>query len=103
VPPDEQHSRRNYNLYRRLSDANTKAAVAKLSLRHVPRGFNLARQIACIVSDVPKSDLLHTMQIDMLDHLQKWIFHFMKTPKRFDKYNPIWLSVPAFDNLSPEY
>jgi len=43
------------------------------------------------------------MQIGKLDHLQKWIFHLMKTHKRLDKYNAIWLSVPAYHNLTPHY
>jgi len=34
VPPDKQHPWRDHNLYRMLSDANTKAADAELSLRH---------------------------------------------------------------------
>jgi len=42
------------------------------------------RHIPCIVSDLPKPDLLHTMQIGMYDHLQKWIFHFMKMHERLD-------------------
>jgi hypothetical protein len=55
------------------------------------------------MSDLPKPDLLlHTMQIGMLDHLQKWIFHFMQTHKRLDKYNAIWLSVPAYHDLTPK-
>jgi len=41
VPPDKQPPRRNYNLYRMLSDTNTKAANAKLFSRHVYQGFNL--------------------------------------------------------------
>jgi len=60
------------------------------------------RHIPCIVSDIPKPDLLHTMQIGMLDSLQKWIFHFMKTHERLDKYNAIWLSVPAYHDLTPK-
>jgi hypothetical protein len=54
------------------------------------------------VSDLPKPDLLHTMQIGMLDHLQKSIFHFMKTHERIDKYNAIWFSVPAYHDLTPK-
>ena len=42
------------------------------------------------------------MQIGMLDHLQKSIFHFMKTQERLDKYNAIWLSVPAYHDLTPK-
>jgi len=102
VHPDKEHPRRDHNLYRTLSDANTKSVDAELSSRHVHRGFNMFRHFPCIVSDLLKPDLLHTMQIDMLDHLQKWIFHFMKTQERLDKYNAIWLSVPAYHNLTPK-
>jgi hypothetical protein len=85
-----------------LTDANTKAADAELSSRHVHRGFNMFGHIRCIVSDLPKSDLSHTLQIGMLDHLQQWIFHFMKTHERLNKYNAIWLSVPAYHELTPK-
>jgi len=102
VPPDKQHPRWDHNLYRTLSDANTKVANAELSSGHVHRGFNVFQHISCIVSDLPKPDLLHTMQIGMLDHLQKWIFHFMKTHERLDKYNAIWLSVHAYHDLTPK-
>jgi hypothetical protein len=93
---------RDHNLYRTPSNANTKAADAELSLRHVHRGCNVLCHIPCIVSDLPKPDLLHTMQIGMLDHLQKWIFHLMKTHERLDMFNAIWLSVPAYYDLTPE-
>jgi hypothetical protein len=55
-----------------------------------------------MVSYLPKPNLLHTMKIDNLDHLQKWIFYFMKTHNRLDKYNAIWLSVPAYHNVTPK-
>jgi hypothetical protein len=42
------------------------------------------------------------MQIGMLDHLQKWIFHFLKTHEQLDKSNAIWLSVPADHDLTPK-
>jgi hypothetical protein len=102
VHPEKKHPWRDRNLYTTLSDANTRAADAKLSSRHVHRGLNVFLHIPCIVSDLPKPDLLHTMQIGMLAHLQKWIFHFMKTHKRLDKYNGIWLSVPAYHVLTPK-
>jgi hypothetical protein len=53
------------------------------------------------VSDLPEPDLLHTMRIGMLDHLRMWIFHFMKTHTGLNKYNAIWLSVPAYHDLTP--
>ena len=54
------------------------------------------------MSDLPKADLLHTMQIGMLDHLAQWIIHFMKTHKRLNKYNAMLLSVPAYHDLTPK-
>jgi hypothetical protein len=42
------------------------------------------------------------MQIGMLEHPQKWIFHFMKIHKRLGKDNAIWLSVPAYHDLTPK-
>ena len=100
VHPDKQHPRGVHNLYRTLSDENAKAANAELLSRHVHWGFNVFWHIPCIVSDLPKPDLLHTMQIGMHDHLQKCIFHFMKTHERLDKYNAIWLSLPAYHDLT---
>jgi len=102
VPSDMQHPRRDHNLYQTLSDAHTKAADAEISSRQVHRGFSVFRHIPWSVSVLPKPDLLHTMQIGMLDHLQKWIIHFIKTHERLAKYNPIWLSVPAHHDLTPK-
>jgi len=95
VPPDKQHPRWDHNLYRTLSDANTKAAYTALSSRHVHRSFIMFWQIPCIVCDPLKPDLLHSLQIGMLDHLQEWISHFMMTDERLNIYNATWLSVPA--------
>lgn len=102
VPPEKPHPPRDHNLYRTLSDANTTAANAELKSRHVHQGFNVFRHIPCVVSDLPKPDLLHTMQIGMLEHLQKWLSNFMKTHDRLDRYNAIWLSVPAYHDLTPK-
>jgi len=41
------------------------------------------------------------MRIGMLDHLQKWIFHYMQSHEQLDKYKAIWLSVPAYNDLTP--
>jgi len=101
--PDKQDPQRVHNLYRPPSNANTKAADAELSSHPVHRGFNVFPHIPCFVSDLPKADLLHTMQIGMLDHLQNWIFHFEKTPEGLDKYNAIWLSVLGYHDLTPKH
>ena len=38
----------------------------------------------------------------MLDYPHMWIFHFLKTHKWLDKSNAIWLSVPAYHDLTPK-
>jgi hypothetical protein len=76
------------------------ATDAELSLCHVHRGLNLFRPISCILGALPQPNHLLTMQIVMLDNLQKLIFLFMKTHIRLDKYNALWLSVPAYHNLT---
>jgi len=102
VPPDKQHPRQDHNLYQRLRNANTKAANAQILSRHVHQGFNVFRHIPSIVSNLPKPKLIHTMQISMLGHLEKWIFHFMKTHEPLDKFNAIWLSAPAYHDFTPK-
>jgi hypothetical protein len=52
------------------------------------------------VSNLPKPDLLYTIQMSMLDPLQKWIFNFLTMHEWLDKYNAIWFSVPAYHNLT---
>jgi len=102
VPPDKQHPRRDHNLYWTLSDANTKATNPELLLRYVQWGFNVSLYNPCVRSDLPKPDLLHTIQIGMLDHLQQSIFPFMRTNEQLDKYNAIWLCIPAYHLLTPK-
>jgi hypothetical protein len=58
--------------------------------------------IPCIVSDLPKPDLLHTLEIGMLDNMQNWMLHIKKSHEQLDMYNAIWLFVPAYYNLSPK-
>jgi hypothetical protein len=55
-----------------------------------------------VTSDLPKPDLLHTMQLGMLKHLLGWLSVFLKQHKRFEAFNNIWLSVPAYlDMVQP--
>jgi len=36
----------------------------------------------------------------MLDRLEKWMLHFMKMYELLDKYNVMWLPVPAYHDLT---
>jgi len=84
-----------------LTEANTKAADTELSSRHVHQGIKVSWHNPCIISDLPRLNLPHTMQIGMIGHSGKWIFHFMKMHKRLNKNNAIWLPVPAYQDITP--
>jgi len=61
VPPVTQHPRWVHNLYRTLSNPNTKVADSELSSHHIYRWLNLFEHILGVVSDILKVDLLHTI------------------------------------------
>jgi hypothetical protein len=42
------------------------------------------------------------MLIGVRDHLQKWIFHSGMTHRQLNKDDAIWLSLPAYHNLTPK-
>jgi hypothetical protein len=64
-------------------------------------GVIISSRKVTLLMDLPKSNLHHTIQIGMLDHLQKGIFHYMMTHKWLHKYIESWLSVPTYHDLTP--
>ncbi len=96
----DRYPLRDHNLYHMLSDANTAQSKAELVRRKVNPGFNILHYLDCVTSDLPKADLLHTMQIGMLKHLLDWLFEFLKLHKRLERFNSLWLSVPAYLDMS---
>jgi hypothetical protein len=69
IPSDKQHHWCDHNLYLGLSYGNNKAADAKISLRHVPRGFSVFGYISRILRDLSRRDLLNTMHIGTFAYL----------------------------------
>jgi len=59
--PVKPYECRDHTLYRMLGDTNSAAAKARLTRPRVHQGSNVLWYLDCIVSDLPKSDLLHTM------------------------------------------
>ena len=94
--PGRPYPMRDHGKYRALSVANTATANARLASFDVHQGSNVFWDLDCVASDLPKPDLLHTMQLGMLKHLLGWLSVFLKQHKRFEAFNNIWLSVPAY-------
>jgi hypothetical protein len=53
-----------------------------------------------MTSDLPKPDLLHTIQLGMLKYLLGWCSVFLKQHERFEVFNNIWLSVPVYLDMA---
>jgi hypothetical protein len=86
----------DHNIYCMLLYSNTHLSIAELKLHEVNPGFNSLWYFNCIERNLPKADLLHTMQIGILKHLLIWPHEFLKKHKWFEKFNNISLSVPAY-------
>lgn len=96
----DRYPLRDHTLYYRLWERETTQSEANLRSRNVNPGFNILWYLESVTSDLPKPDLLHTMQIGMLKHLLGWLQEFLKQHKRLDQFNDIWLSVPAYLDMS---
>ena len=96
----DQHPLQDHTLYCQLSEENTPESIAELKRRNVNPGSNVLWHLDCVTCDLPKPDLLHTMQIGMLKHLLLWLHEFLKQHKRLEKFNDIWLSVPAYLDMT---
>jgi hypothetical protein len=86
----------DHNKYRVLSVANTATINTRLASFDVHQGSDVFWDLDCVTSDLPKPDLLHTMQLGMLKHLLGWVLVFMKQHTRFEAFYNIWLFVPAY-------
>ena len=100
MPAAGNDLQRNHNLYYQLWEQGTAQSIADLKRRNVNPGFNILWCLESNTSELPKPDLLHTMQIGMLKHLLGWLQDFLKQHKRLDLFNNIWLSVPAYLDMS---
>jgi len=103
VPPNRQQPRWDRNLYSRLRDPNMNRPDAELSSHHLDQGLNVFEHSLWVVSDLLNPDHIYTMQITMLYHLQKWIFHLKKTHQQLYKYNAMMFSIPAYHDFTPKY
>jgi DNA-directed RNA polymerase subunit N (RpoN/RPB10)/oligoribonuclease (3'-5' exoribonuclease) len=44
-------------------------------------------------------EILHTVYLGVLQHMMKWIVVFLKEHKRMDRFDAIWMAVPAYPDL----
>ena len=97
--PVRPYPMRDHDKYSALNIATTTAS-ARLASFDVHQGSNVFWDLDCVTSDLPKPDLLHTMQLGMLKNLLGWLLMFLKQHKHFEAFNNIWLSVPAYLDMA---
>jgi hypothetical protein len=56
--------------------------------------------LVCDLADLPKPDILHTVQLGMLKHLLDWIHDFLRKYDRLASFNAIWLSIQSYLNMT---
>jgi hypothetical protein len=94
TPPHDRHHPRDHRLYAEWDAAGN---TVSLDARRVNTGEVTLRSLDdCVVADLPKPDLLHTMHLGMLRHLLEWIHAFLADHKRLERFNNLWLSVPSY-------
>jgi len=79
---------------------DTPAAKARVTRHGVHQGSNVLWHLDCVVSDLPKPDLLHTLQLGMLKHLLGWLHDFLKQHKCLEEFNNIRLSIPPYLDMA---
>ena len=97
---EDRYLPRDHAFYRQQWEENTAESLANLKPWNINSGGNILWYLEGVTSDLPKPDLLHTMQIGMLKHLLGWLQDFLKQHKRLELFNNIWLSVPAYLDMS---
>jgi hypothetical protein len=75
-------------------------ACDELEARGMKCWSNVLWRTGVVVSELPKPDLLHTMQLGMLKHLLAWLNQLLKKHKRLERFNDLWLSIPAYPDFT---
>ena len=92
-----QYPRRNHLEYMRLFHNNGPRRDGLLTARGVRTTTdNVLWRLRCDPTELPKPDLLHTMQVGMLKHLLGWIMGFLKLHRRLALFNSLWMAVPSY-------
>ena len=94
--PDRMAPFRDHALYERLLLDDK---VDELTQRGVIPTCNVLWQTGAVVGDLPKPDLLHCMQLGILNHLMDWVMDFLHEFQRLELFNQLWISIPPYQNM----
>ena len=61
---------------------------------------NVLWRLRCNPTELPKPDLLHTIQVGMLKHLLLWIMSFLKSHHRLALFNSLWMAIPSYLSMT---
>jgi Plavaka transposase len=87
---------RDHKRYQQLFRDGSTESIAELHQRGIRPTENPLWQTGANIHDLPKPDLLHTMQLGMIKHLIEWIEMLCKAHGRLQRFDDLWLQVPAY-------
>ena len=61
---------------------------------------NVLWRLRCNPTELPKPDLLHTIQVGMLKHLLLWIISFLKSHHWLALFNSLWMAIPSYLSMT---
>lgn len=87
---------RDHALYERLFlEGNDE----ELTRRGVIPTRNILWATHACVGDLPKPDLLHCLQLGVLDHMLGWVMDFLREQGRATLFNQLWVSIPQYQDM----
>jgi hypothetical protein len=87
---------RDHALYERLflEDNNE-----ELMSRGVVPARNILWTTSACIGDLPKPDLLHCLQLGVLEHLLSWVLDFLRESRRAALFDQLWVSIPQYQDM----
>ena len=77
---------RNHALYERLLQDDK---VEELTQHGVIPTYNVLWETGAVVGDLPKPDLLHCMQLGILNHLMDWVVSFLHESQHLELFDQL--------------
>src|SRR6185436_3619810 len=90
---------RDHSDYEQKFIAGTKEDFADLAERGVKPSINSLWSLPCNPVDLPKPDILPTIQLGMLTYLMDWVMELLQLHKQVGIFNTIWIGISRYPGL----
>jgi hypothetical protein len=91
---------RQFEAYQTLWNTNTAGSIAELVDRGVNPSHNILWECGSDVGLLAKPDILHGLQLGILDYMLQWTLRWLKDVGLRTSLKRLWLSVPAYCEMA---